>query len=554
MMANPNNSLNREAVVESRHFFEAVLVFMAFAVIMFITAPTNGDFAWSDAPRHGLNGIFVRDFLIAMPWEDPRQYAVDYYLRYPALTILFYPPLFSVFLAGSYSIFGFSHAVAQGTVALFHLVLGLAGYMLARRWMAHGYAIAASLLLAGAPEIAFWGRQLMLDIPAYAWLVLMAVMFVRYLDHGENRYLWLTVALFVAAVYTKQTSLFVIFALAAGIIASQGCQAFRNPRLWIAAVVLLLLLVPLVLLQLKFGQVNTASILGSQRADVSRLSIEAWTYYAAQLPSQLGWPTVILAVIYLVGAMLKPGWRLPRPHMVFVVTWFVAGYLFFSYIMVREPRHDLMALLPIPIFAVLAIKELAGSRFKKTGLIVAGAVTAGSVAWLLVAYPVHWVSGYSEVADVVLKQAPRNSVVLFSGYRDGSFIFNIRAGQRSDISVARADKLLLRVAIERERGVQDRSLTADRIEELIKQHAIRYVVAETGFWDDLPSMAALKSLLQDANRFAVVRRIATQANYPSTDGELVVYRYLGEVDTDPLPLSAELVGIGVTLKGGALVE
>lgn len=548
MMAKPKNSLNGEGGGEMRHIFEAVTVLTAFAVVMFVTAPTNGDFAWSDAPRHGLNGVFVRDFLIAMPLEDPRQYAVDYYLRYPALTILFYPPLFSAFLAGSYSIFGFSHAVAQGTVAFFHLALGLAGYMLARRWMTHGYAIAASLLLAGAPEIASWGRQLMLDIPAYAWLVLMAVAFVRYLDHGESRYLWLTVALFVAALYTKQTSLFVIFALAAGVIASQGRQAFRNPQLWIAAVALLLLLVPLVVLHLKFGQVNAASILGSQRADASRLSIEAWTYYATQLPSQLGWPTVILSVIYLVGAAVKRDWRLPRAHMVFLVAWFVAGYLLFSYIMVREPRHDLMVLLPLPIFAVLAIKGIAGSRFGKTGFTVAGAVAVGSVAWSVGAYPVHWVSGYSEVAGVVLEQAPRNSVVLFSGYRDGSFIFNIRAGMRSDVSVARADKFLLRVAIERERGVQDRNLTADRIEGLIKRHAIHYVVAETGFWDDLPSMAALKSLLHDTSRFAVVRRVATRANYPNTDRELVVYRYLGEVDATPLPLSAELVGIGVTLE------
>ncbi len=173
------------------------------------------------------------------------------------------------------------------------------------------------------------------------------------------------------------------------------------------------------------------------------------------------------------------------------------GYLVFSFITLHEPRHDLMALLPLPILAVLAIKEIAGIRFRKAGLAVAGLAAAGSIAWSVMAYPVHWVSGYSEAADVVLKQAPRNSVVLFSGYRDGSFIFNIRAGERPDLSVARADKFLVRVSIMREHGIQDRNLNAGRIEELIKRHAIRYVVAETGFWDDLPSMAALNSLLRD---------------------------------------------------------
>src|SRR5690242_13529487 len=123
---------------------------------------------------------------------------------------------------------------------------------------------------------------------------------------GENRYLWLTMILFAAALYTKQTSFFAAFAFTAGIIASQGLRALRNPQLWAAAAVLLVLMVPLFVLQLKFGQVNTASVLGGQGIDESRLSAAKWTYYARQLPHQLGWPTLILAVIYLVGATLKP--------------------------------------------------------------------------------------------------------------------------------------------------------------------------------------------------------------------------------------------------------
>src|SRR5690348_8129299 len=99
-----DNPVEREPAGELRRFLQAAALLVSFAVLMFMTSPTSGDFAWSDAPRHALNGVFLRDFLIAMPWQDPKQYAMDYYLRYPALTILFYPPLFSVFLAGSYAI------------------------------------------------------------------------------------------------------------------------------------------------------------------------------------------------------------------------------------------------------------------------------------------------------------------------------------------------------------------------------------------------------------------------------------------------------------------
>ena len=66
------------------------------------------------------------------------------------------------------------------------------------------------------------------------------------------------------------------------------------------------------------------------------------------------------------------------------------------------------------------------------------------------------VSGYREIADYVAGHAPPNGVVLFSGYRDGNFVFDLRAREdRRDISTLRADKLLLHVAIERRRGVGD---------------------------------------------------------------------------------------------------
>ena len=47
--------------------------------------------------------------------------------------------------------------------------LGLGVFALARRWMPFTYALAASLLLIGAPEVGLWARQVMLDVPAYAW-------------------------------------------------------------------------------------------------------------------------------------------------------------------------------------------------------------------------------------------------------------------------------------------------------------------------------------------------------------------------------------------------
>ena len=64
-----------------------------------------GDFSYSDAPRHALNGVFIKDMVAAFPWRDPAGYAMQYYVQYPALSILFYPPLFYVISAPFYALF-----------------------------------------------------------------------------------------------------------------------------------------------------------------------------------------------------------------------------------------------------------------------------------------------------------------------------------------------------------------------------------------------------------------------------------------------------------------
>src|SRR5215469_7551088 len=74
-------------------------VILGASMVLTATAPVDGDFWWSDSPRHALNGAFIKDFVAAMPWHDPKAWAINYYLQYPSLTILIYPPLFYVFEA-----------------------------------------------------------------------------------------------------------------------------------------------------------------------------------------------------------------------------------------------------------------------------------------------------------------------------------------------------------------------------------------------------------------------------------------------------------------------
>lgn len=290
----------------------AISALVLFTLILFLSSPTAGDFSWSDAPRHALNGIFVKDFITAMPLSQPKQYAVNYYLQYPALTILFYPPLMPLIMAGFYALFGFSHPVAQASIAVFYWLLGLGTYLLARRWLPLWQAFAVSILLIAAPEVTLWGRQVMLDIPAYAWLVISVLFLLRYLDSGRPAPLYLMILFLLCALYTKQTVIFAAAVFSLVILAGRGPGVLRQRSTWLAVTLFTVCLLPLIYLTIEFGQVNVDSAAGARAADLGRGQLGAWTYYLKQMPRQLGWATFLLGGSFIVGMVVKPAWRLPK--------------------------------------------------------------------------------------------------------------------------------------------------------------------------------------------------------------------------------------------------
>jgi len=81
--------------------------------------------------------------------------------------------------------------------------------------------------------------------------------------------------------------------------------------------------------------------------------------------------------------------------------------------------------------------------------------------------------------------------------RDGSFIFNVRSiPECKNLTVIRADKLLLKVAISRQLfGVQEYGVTEVKFREMLGHYGVHYIVIEPDFWADLKSMQMLVGLL-----------------------------------------------------------
>ena len=522
-----------------------VLIFVAANAALFATAPKNGDFWWSDAPRHALNGAFIKDFIAAAPWHDARHWAIDYYLQYPALTILFYPPLFYVFLAAAYAVFGVSQWAAQVMVSLFTAVLGMASYGIVRTRFPRWSALGASLLVIGGPETAFWARQIMLDVPAYAALVTSVFFFVQYVRSEQPRNLYLCVAAILAAIYIKLTAAFIVPVLAFALLIAKGPGVLRRRTVIIAALLGALGMIPALLLTWKFGAVNVQSV-GGRAIDLPRTSLAAWLFYIEAIPHYLGYAATVLAVC---GAALVLWRRAPplEPWLAwFLLAWLVFGYVFFSVIGVRELRHGMMIAFPLAIFAVVALHRILPRAAAPAATAALGIAT---FVYSLFFYPAPAVEGYAAVADYVAAHAPKNAVVLFSGYRDGNFVFDLRTHEeRRDIATIRADKLLLRIAVERARGVKEAKLDEKQIAAALHTYGVGLIVFQPHFWTDLREMARLSAVVHSPD-FTEVARFAITGAARRGETTIEIYKPTYPVRQTRHNLELEMPIIGETFHG-----
>ncbi len=519
--------------------------------LLFLTSPRAGDFWWSDAPRHALDGAFYLDLIRQHPFTpaDVRVFAAEYYLQYPALTILFYPPGFAVVEAIFFAIFGVSHEVAQLTVAAFYLAAALGVFHLVRRWRPDPVAFAVSLVFIALPEIALWGRQVMLEIPAMAFVLWSAHFFVKYGETQQSRYLTCAMFLFAGGIYTKQPVAFLL-PLFVWVLwrYNGGLALFKRRALWINCAAVSVLMLPLAAVTLKYGAVNGSSVVGGKWATKSIYTLDGWLFYFEMMPRQLNWIVFLLAIGGLVA--LAIAWKRGQKGAFgeaekFFLIWFATGYLFFTAIALKEPRLTTPILLPLAFFAVDLLRRLPAPAAMPATVVLG----AGTLAFTLVAKPVPYVNGYRHAAEYVSSHAPGRSSVLFSGYRDGSFVFNMREFQNSkDLAVVRADKILLRVLQRKELGVWDLNRSEEEILRVMEQCGVSYIVNEPTFWLDQPSLRRFQDLLK-RSQFEKVAEFKVDGDIGEYDRVLEVYRNKAPLQTKRSPVRIELPLAGITVEG-----
>jgi len=524
----------------------AFLALLAIILAMYISLPKDGDIYWSDASRHALNGAFVLDFLREAPVRHPVDFAYDYYRQWPALTILFYPPLFYLVLAAAYSVFGVSEASALLVELGFLLLLAWGAFRLSRHWLDSLPALAVALLLLGAPQLAFWGQQIMLDVPAYAFLVWAGEFLVRYLNNRSKAGLFAAVLCAVAAIYTKYNAVFFALVIAICVIFVHGWRAVRDGTVLRAAALGCGLLLPMVVIFFTFAGYNLEQA-AAIPSGAARWSVDALTYYARTISAVLSSPTVALACLYVLALPLVPVLRLARTDAVFLFAWVLVGYVFYSVIAVKEPRHILFITYPFALAAILVLDRLLAGWRLRSAVIVTFA--AGVLAQTLVTCTVPFVTGVRQAAQVVARIAPPETNVGFWGALDGTFIYAMRAyAERSDLGVVRIDKLLFSdLGVYFEHGFTQNVMKPEQMSDMLAKLHIQYVVMQTGFHNDVAAVKMLEAALS-SNRFSEVERIPMYANYRNAViAELIIYRLNEEVPRGRVAPSVQVKLLGWSL-------
>lgn len=521
------------------------LVFAALAA--FVTALVlragNSDFTYPDASRHAMDGVFLLDALAERPLEAPMEWAKDYYVRSPALGIGRYPPLMALLQVPFYAMLGVSPLAARLAVGLVWLGGCVIFYEVARRALGRAAAAFAAAVMAAGPAAVRWTGEVMLELPAIAFLCGGAYFVTVWLESGKRKHLLCAVAAVCLAGWVKQPAALLVVVVFGCVVARRGAS---RKALWdiVAAVALAAaVLAPLAVLSVWFGRANLMLLAGAG-GQFGLFSVRNWLFYLAEIPSwYIGWPAVVFMVA---GAAAGIAGRAPRQAWLWAA-WGALFYLAFSIIGYKSARLAMFVLPACAWFAGAGLAALAEGGGVRKGLVYAAAVLAvsGTATLSLLRLP-ETSHIAARAAHRALVEAPER--ILYSGFSNGTFIFRIRelAGRRKPV-VVRADKVFRPALVQHELGEANPRWTTAELEAKVAAIAPDVVVIEA----KLPPTFVDRDPLRMLAEYALTGNFEELAAFEGPgEARIAVYRYAGRREAGPIEIVLPGVGMSLELDGG----
>src|SRR5437667_1848227 len=357
----------------------------------------------NDGNRHVMTGVFFRDVLSDLPIAHPRDYAIRYYLQYPALGVPLWPPFF-YFVEGVFmTLFGTSTLVSKAVVLGFACVACLYLFFLARR--THGAEVAALAvpLLAFGPLFFEFSHQVMLEIPTLALGLGATYQFVRFLDLQRRSDLFAAAILSALAALTRFSAVYLLPVFLFLVIVRRKWGLFRRRDAYLAGAVAILLAAPYyavaaVELGWVYGKLAGGMNVGQTGPP---FSLSGLIFYPLQIPGQIGWFALVPLGIGLTHAFAPSQRSRSLPYLT------LAGviYLVFTPMGLRESRFTVYWVPALALLAAEGMHFLSGrfrpGRLRTSAYWVLGASVILGTAATSMARPIAFMRGYEAGARYV---------------------------------------------------------------------------------------------------------------------------------------------------------
>jgi 4-amino-4-deoxy-L-arabinose transferase-like glycosyltransferase len=529
------------ASVDRKGWLCCLLIALLFALWGLHAAGSN-NIMDTDGARHAMNGAFIYDLLARGNWADLLHtskilhYAKQYYSHLPALSLPYHPPLFPVFEAGFFFLFGVNVFAARLAIAV---ALALSAIGLFRLIIAtHGSVVVAAfstVTFLSLPYALRLGSDVMLEFPALVFVVLA----MRCLADIDAEYpigrALLFAVLAAAAVWTKQQTVF-LGAVPFFYIALIGrWRIFRTSAIWLSSALFLVLVAALSALSqpLHGVGVNQVVISDGHGYGHSYVFMRNLVFYATHylepgvdgaLDNIAGPIGGILLATFAAGLASRLVRR--RPTALYI-SWAASSLLV---LLILGPFSVRYLFFIVPPMFVLGYASLAGIGQRWPGLqrwvIGAGAVLVLGALAYGARSPVVYLRGPDEAAQVLASLAPHR--ILYCGGTDGNFIFSYRSHRQPLETIIIAGAKL-----------PDGVFTTSALEEFARRYGVEYIVVERARglrreahpWEPLidappPSAVVLRDipLVSSSYRWNGLLRIYRFTNPSSTPDEELTMR------------------------------
>lgn len=546
----------------SRHeMIKKLAVFVAlFGTILLLTTKHIDDEDYiihnGDMSRYLMNGVFLKDALRDLPFKNPIEYAQNYFIQYPALSLGFHPPFLALAEIPFFTVMGVSVSSARWMMVSFMIIGSFAWYFLMRRAFNNSatFSILSGLLFATTPLFVEYSQIVMPDFPALCLVILSSLFYFAYLSRSKHRYLLLAIVSVLAAVTTKQLAVFLVPCLLFHFVIYRKeiwqKWKIRNILLWVIPSALIMS--ALCILTVRYSGMNVDWVVDGLFKPKFLKADKLLYPFNLLFTNFLLLPVSVFAVIGAAIAVFK----IKNTYNLFFVLWVLFFYVQMTLLPSYIVRHYVYLIPPFYFFCFLTLE-----RIKQTFIL--NACLALFV--IAIVYQTHtsyyqkveYNRGYEAAAKYIIEQSPTGSVLYCSEMDTGFFVFFIRKHcSEEKFFIIRGDKILSLGSFNH--YVKELVQNKEDYYEAISSYNIEYIVVEKMYNAEFKASAFKlqeKELNAERGLFSLERSIPILSNRMSLkDAALNIYKYK-KFDPDNFsdaPFEVELPIINHKIKSTVL--